>query len=147
MLLMQCCCWCTVAEDALMPLLRCCCADATQVLMLLMHWWPTLEAIKLAPADDQILQVVPLGDSICKCKWCLIVAKFAISASSSIWWPKCVNNGWGIICWQNFLLANGRWRHLVAKFATNSSGPKSDWTYAVINWFTESKVWLTYTVV
>ena len=77
-------------------------------------WWPNFEP----------MQVVPLGDPICNwCKWCLLVAKFAISASSSIWWPKCANNGWGIIWWQNVLLANGRWRHLVAKIATNSSGP------------------------
>ena len=91
-------------------------------------WWPNFEP----------MQVVPLGDPICNwCKWCLLVAEFAISASSSIWWPKCVNNWWGIICWQNFLLAHGRWRHIVAKFATNSSGPKSDWTFLEIRkwWF------------
>jgi len=56
------------------------------------------------------------------CKWRLLVAKFAISASSSTWWPKFANNGWNIKWWQICLLTNGRWRHLVAKFATNASG-------------------------
>ena len=71
------------------------------------------------------MQVVPICNR-------MQVAKFAISANSSIWWPKCANIGWGIIWWQNFLLAYGRWRHLVAKFATNSSGPKFDWTFLEI---------------
>ena len=95
-------------------------------------FWTNTSCATWGPNLQLMLVVLPCGQ---------------ICASSSIWWPKCGNNGWCIIWWQHFLLANGRWHHLVAKFATNSSGPKSDWTYAVINWFTESKVWLTYTVV
>ena len=76
------------------------CSDAT--------WWPTLEAMQMALADDQILN---------QCKLCHLLTKFA---SGAISWPnlqlmQVVPSG-GKIC--NFC----KWRHLVAKFATNARG-------------------------
>ena len=85
-------------------------------------FWTNTSCATWGPNLQLMLVVLPCGQ---------------ICASSSIWWPKCGNNGWCIIWWQHFLLANGRWHHLVAKFATNSSGPKSDWTFLEIRkwWF------------
>ena len=61
------------------------------------------------------MQVVPSGGQICNlCKWLHLVAKFAINASSAIWWPnlqlmQVVPSG-GRIC--NYC----KWCHVVAKF-------------------------------
>ena len=47
------------------------CSDAT--------WWPTLEAMQMALADDQILN---------QCKLCHLGTQFATDASGASWWPN-----------------------------------------------------------
>ena len=48
------------------------CSNASNAIL-----WPTLEAMQVAPADDQILN---------QCKLCHLVAKFETNASGVIWW-------------------------------------------------------------
>ena len=68
----------------------------------------------------------------------IMVTQFATDTSGSFWWPNLQSvqvappggqncKQWMIIWLQNLLLANGRRRHLVVKFATNSIGAK--WWY------------------
>ena len=40
-------------------------------------WWPTLEAIQVAPTDDQILN---------QCKLCHLGTQFSTDASGASWW-------------------------------------------------------------
>ena len=47
------------------------CSDAT--------WWPTLEAMQMALADDQILN---------QCKLCHLGTQFATDASGASWWQN-----------------------------------------------------------
>ena len=42
-------------------------------------WWPTLESMQVVPSGGQIRN---------QCKWCHLVAKFAIKVSGAIWWPN-----------------------------------------------------------
>ena len=41
-------------------------------------WWPTLAAMQVAPADDQILN---------QYKLCHLGTQFATDASGASWWP------------------------------------------------------------
>ena len=94
-------------------------------------WWPNLQLMQVAPSGGQI------------CKWRHVVAKFATNASGAIWWLNlqlmqvhlfnvhCFAIGtiwWPYLQLMQVAPSGGqicnkcKWRHLVAKFATNVSG-------------------------
>merc|ERR1712037_813007 len=63
------------------------------------------------------MRVAPSGCQICnQCKWCHLLAKFAINASGAIWWLNVelmqVAPSGGQFC---------KWCHMVAKFVTKAS--------------------------
>ena len=100
-------------------------------------WWPNLQLIQVVPSGGQIWN---------NCKWSHLVVIFATNESGVIWWPNLqliqvapslwlnsqlmqVAPSW----WPNLQLMHVapsggqifklcKWRHLVAKFATNVSG-------------------------
>ena len=85
-------------------------------------WWSNLE----------LIQAVPFGGQVWKqCKLCHLVVKYGTNASGAIWWAnlqlmQLAPSGGQI--WNQYASgASGgkignqcKWRHLVAKFATNS---------------------------